>query len=63
MSELKKGLREGIKDVDPRDSGETFKQFTSRLKSHFTRWIDMSGINKTYEGLADLILRSTCFYL
>ena len=29
------------------DSGETFQQFTSRMKSYFTRWIDMSGINKT----------------
>ena len=30
------------------DSGETFQQFTSRMKSYFTRWIDMSGINKTW---------------
>ena len=45
------------------DSGETFQQFTSRMKSYFTRWIEMSGINKTYDGLADLILRDqfACF--
>ena len=50
------GFKRRYKRCRP-DSGETFQQFTSRLKSYFTRWIDMSGINKTYEGLADLILR------
>ena len=37
--------------------GETFQQFSARLKSYFTRWIDMSGIPKTFEGLQDLMLR------
>ena len=45
------------------DSGETFQQFTSRMKSYFTRWIDMSGINKTYDGLADLILRDQLAFI
>ena len=45
------------------DSGETFQQFTSRMKSSFTRWIDMSGINKTYDGLADLILRDQLAFI
>ena len=45
------------------DSGETFQQFTSHMKSYFTRWIDMSGINKTYDGLADLILRDQLAFI
>ena len=39
------------------ETGETFQQFSARLKSYFTRWIDMSGIPKTFEGLQDLMLR------
>ena len=27
------------------------------MKSYFTRWIDMASIEKSYEGLQDLILR------
>ena len=39
------------------ENGETFQQFTTRMKSYFTRWIDMASIGKSYEGLQDLILR------
>ena len=39
------------------ENGETFQQFTTRMKSYFTRWIDMASIEKSYEGLQDLILR------
>ena len=39
------------------DSGENFQQFTSGLKSYFTRLVDMARIETTYESLADLILR------
>ena len=56
------GFKRRYKRCRP-DSGETFQQFTSRLKSYFTRWIDMSGINKTYEGLADLILRDQLAFI
>ena len=45
------------------DSDETFQQFTSRMKSYFTKWIDMFGINKTYDGLADLILRDQLAFI
>ena len=30
------------------DSGETFQQFTGRMKCNLTRWIYISGINKTF---------------
>ena len=56
------GFKRRYKRCRP-DSGETFQQFTSRLKNYFTRWIDMSGINKTYEGLADLILRDQLAFI
>ena len=39
------------------ENGETYQQFTTRMKSYFTRWIDMASIEKSYEGLQDLILR------
>ena len=33
------------------ENGETFQQFTTRMKNYFTRWIDMASIEKSYEGL------------
>ena len=49
------GFKQRYKKCRP-DSGEIFQQFTSRLKSNFTRWVNLARIEKTYEGLADLIL-------
>ena len=45
------------------ENGETFQQFTTRMKSYFTRWIDMAGIEKSYEGLQDLILREQLTFI
>ena len=56
------GFKRRYKTCRP-DSGETFQQFTSRMKSYFTRWVDMSGINKTYDGLADLILKDQLAFI
>ena len=56
------GFKRRYKKCRP-DSGETFQQFTSRMKSYLTRWVDMSGINKTYDGLADLILRDQLAFI
>ena len=56
------GFKRRYKKCRP-DSGETFQQFTSPMKSYFTRWVDMSGINKTYDGLADLILRDQLAFI
>ena len=56
------GFKRRYKKCRP-DSCETFQQFTSRMKSYFTRWIDMSGINKTYDELADLILRDQLAFI
>ena len=52
----KEGFKRKYKNCRP-ENGETFQQFTTKMKSYFTRWIDMASIDKTYEGLQDLILR------
>ena len=50
------GFKRKYKTCRP-ENGETFQQFTTRMKSYFTHWIDMASIDKTYEGLQELILR------
>ena len=50
------GFKRKYKKCRP-ENGETFQQFTTRMKSYFTRWIDMASIEKSYEELQDLILR------
>ena len=56
------GFKRKYKKCRP-DSGKTFQQFSSRLKSYFTRWVGMARIEKTYEGLADLILRDQLAFI
>ena len=50
------GFKRKYKKCRP-ENGETFQQFTTRMKSYFTQLIDMASIEKSYEGLQDLILR------
>ena len=56
------GFKRRYKKCRP-ESGETFHQFTTRMNSYFTRWIDMSRIEKTFENLQDLILRDQLTFL
>ena len=56
------GFKRRYKRCRP-DSGETFQQFTSRMKSYFAKWVDMFGIDKIYDGLADLILRDQLAFI
>ena len=56
------GFKPKYKKCRP-ENGETFQQFTTRMKSYFTRWIDMASIEKTYEGLQDLILREQLTFI
>jgi len=39
------------------EQGETFGQFAIRLGSYYERWIDMANVERTYDGLKDLMLR------
>jgi len=36
--------------------GESAMQFGNRLKNYLKRWIDLSGAEKSYDGLMDLVL-------
>ncbi|XP_071109904.1 uncharacterized protein [Haliotis cracherodii] len=39
------------------DTGEIFTQFVVRIENYFNRWIELSGTQKTFEGVKDLLLR------
>ena len=56
------GFKRKYKECRP-ENGKTFQQFTTRMKSYFTRWIDMASIEKSYEGLQDLILREQLTFI
>ena len=56
------GFKRKYKKCRP-ENGETFQQFKTRMKSYFTRWIDMASIEKSYEGLQDLILREQLTFI
>ena len=56
------GFKRQYKKCRP-ENGETFQQFTTRMKSYFTRWIDMASIEKSYEGLQDLILQEQLTFI
>ena len=39
------------------DSGESPQQLINRMNSYLNRWVELSGIDKTYEGLVNLMVR------
>ena len=39
------------------EKGETVHQFVARLSRYFRRWVELSGITKTYDGLQDFMVR------
>ena len=43
--------------LSKQESGETANQFIIRLDNFLTRWMDLGKVDKTFEGLKDLILR------
>lgn len=50
------GFRKKFRSAKP-ESDETVQQFVSRLRRYLAKWIDLSKIDKTYDGLVDLFLR------
>ncbi|XP_064649953.1 uncharacterized protein LOC135501648 [Lineus longissimus] len=50
------GFRKRFRTYKP-EMGETFLQFSSRLKNYLMRWIEMSKTEKTFGGIIDLLLR------
>ncbi|KAK6166422.1 hypothetical protein SNE40_023117 [Patella caerulea] len=51
-----RGFRNRFRSCKPA-AGESFTQFSVRLGSYLSRWVEMSPVEATYEGLYDLILR------
>ena len=49
------GFRERFRSCRP-EQEESFQSFFTRLKHYFHRWIDMAGVEKSFERLMDLIL-------
>ena len=45
------------------EPGETFSQFSVRLASYLTKWIEMSDCLKTYEALFDLMMRDQFLHI
>jgi len=39
------------------DKGETPQQFITRLESYLTRWLELAGVEFTFEDVRDLIVR------
>lgn len=50
------GFRQHFRRCRP-ERGETFTQFSVRLGSYLDRWIELGKVNKTFQGLYDLVLR------
>ena len=50
------GYREKFREARP-TKFETATQFVVRLRSHFDRWVELTGKERTFDDLSDLILR------
>ena len=50
------GFKRKFRSCRP-EMGETFSQFSVRMSNYLNRWIEMSKIAKSFDGLYDLILR------
>ena len=50
------GFRERFRAAKP-EVGESFVAFFTRLRHLFERWIDLSRVAKTFDGVIDLLLR------
>ena len=50
------GFRSKFRNSKP-ESEDTVFQFVARLRRYFTRWVDLTEVEKDYEGLSDLLIR------
>lgn len=51
----KERYRDRFRESKP-EHGETRRQFAARLAGYFDRWIEIAGIDKTFEALRDNVL-------
>jgi hypothetical protein len=49
---FRKRFREGTAD-----SGETVYQFISRIRRYLQRWVELSGVEKSFDGLQNLLIK------
>ncbi|XP_062590636.1 uncharacterized protein LOC134252230 [Saccostrea cucullata] len=56
------GFKKKFRSCRP-EVGETFSQFTVRLASYLTRWVEMSKITCSFEALFDLMLRDQMLHV
>ncbi|XP_033733848.1 uncharacterized protein LOC117322984 [Pecten maximus] len=61
FEKTEEGFRKAFHSARP-ESGETFSQFSLRLENYFERWVEMTGTQKTYEGVMDLVIRDQFIY-
>eukprot|EP00794_Sanderia_malayensis_P021282 gene21282-23353_t len=50
----KEGFKKRYRDSDP-EEGETPAQFYARIDGYLDRWVELSGTEKSYQGLKELI--------
>ena len=50
------GFRQKLRSAKPL-AGETGTRFATRLANYLDRWIELSNIHKSFDGLGDLLLR------
>jgi hypothetical protein len=50
------GFRKRFREETP-DRGETVYQFISRIRRYLQRWVELSGIEKTFDALQDLLIK------
>lgn len=56
------GFKRKFRSCRP-EAGENFSQCAVRLGSYLNRWVEMSQIDKTYDGLFDLMLRDQFLFM
>ncbi|KAI3382150.1 hypothetical protein SNEBB_003688, partial [Seison nebaliae] len=50
------GFRRKFREEKPAE-GETIRQFSSRFKGNFKKWIETAGVRGNFDGLAELIMK------
>ena len=50
------GFRTKFRACKP-ERGESLIEFVARLSHYFSRWVELSNIDQTYDSLANLILK------
>ena len=56
------GFKKKFRGAKP-ESGETFVQFSARIRNYFNRWVEFAHITKSYEGLVDMLMREQILFV